>query len=166
MNYQITLSTIKFLTLTLLTLRSTDSKLVIKRQTNACQFISCQNGGSCIFFSNIATCECPNGWTGSRCEIAGQRAIPQSALCASQFCLNGGRCIQLTSARATCFCLPGFTGTNCQNSSPLPTQSQINICQRITCFNGGQCVQLSSNVGYCQCPSSYVKFYFLRNFSN
>ena len=121
---------------------------IVKRQINACFYLSCQNGGTCVYFRNIATCQCPLGFIGSRCELQGNSVVLNSALCSSQFCLNGGRCIQITSSQAVCFCINGFTGLNCERSASSPsTPSNVNLCASITCLNNGQCIQLSLTLG-------------------
>jgi hypothetical protein len=43
-------------------------------------------------FNNLATCQCPVGFIGQRCEQQGTSAIqPTSSLCANMNCLNQGR---------------------------------------------------------------------------
>lgn len=65
-----------------------------------CDGIDCLNGGACV----EGTCECPDGFSGVRCETE-DRCITQNI-----DCLNGGTCED-----GTCDCPEGFTGTRCEN---------------------------------------------------
>ncbi|XP_076145380.1 sushi, von Willebrand factor type A, EGF and pentraxin domain-containing protein 1 isoform X2 [Alosa pseudoharengus] len=58
--------------------------------------LPCLNGGRCVA---PYQCECPTGWTGTRCH---------TAVCSSP-CLNGGRCIRPNR----CHCSPGWGGHDC-----------------------------------------------------
>uniref|UniRef100_A0A4W5M0P5 EGF-like domain-containing protein n=1 Tax=Hucho hucho TaxID=62062 RepID=A0A4W5M0P5_9TELE len=65
-------------------------------QITAICILPCLNGGRC---AAPYQCECPTGWTGTRCH---------SAVC-SLSCLNGGRCIRPNR----CHCSPGWSGHDC-----------------------------------------------------
>ena len=130
---------------------------IVKRQVNACVYLQCLNGGSCVYFRNIATCQCRQGWYGNRCELVGNNNLASSALCSSQFCLNGGRCIQYTSNQAVCFCINGFSGLNCEIGQTVTTfRPIVNLCQTIFCLNGGTCTQLTVSSAYCRCLPKYL----------
>ena len=80
-----------------------------KRQANACNNLSCLNGGSCFYYRNIATCKCATGYSGMVCEQPGtNQQVVQSNLCLNINCQNNGRCIQYTSTAAICFCQKGW----------------------------------------------------------
>jgi hypothetical protein len=63
-----------------------------------CDSINCLNGGIC----NEGICECPEGYTGSRCETFNP--------CYVTDCENGGEC-----ENGHCECLPGYFGVLCEN---------------------------------------------------
>ncbi len=43
-----------YLTLHLLAIFSVKSENIVKRQTNACMFLNCLNGGTCIWYKNVS----------------------------------------------------------------------------------------------------------------
>jgi len=67
-----------------------------------CDFITCQNGGSCV----NGLCQCRQGYSGSKCESAN--------LCSTKPCQNDGTCYTIPYR---CDCLPGYEGDNCQVTS-------------------------------------------------
>nr|CAB3266742.1 sushi, von Willebrand factor type A, EGF and pentraxin domain-containing protein 1-like [Phallusia mammillata] len=90
--------------------------------SSKCKHI-CLNRGTC---SSRGSCNCPRGWTGSRCH---------RPVCILP-CLNRGYC----SAAYTCTCQPGWTGSRCQTP----------VCDR-PCQNGGRC----ESPNRCRCPRGY-----------
>jgi hypothetical protein len=96
---------------------------------DACEKITCMNGGAC----QDGTCDCPDGFTGDRCEIE-DRCITQNISC-----LNGGTCQD-----GTCDCPDGFTGDRCEIEDRC-------ITQNISCLNGGTCQD-----GVCDCPDGFI----------
>ena len=114
-----------------------------KRQANACNNLSCLNGGSCFYYRNIATCKCATGYSGMVCEQPGtNQQVVQSNLCLNINCQNNGRCIQYTSTAAICFCQKGFSGQLCEKTdgslvAPTPNPpSNANSCSSLNCLNG------------------------------
>ena len=66
---------------------------------DTCKDVQCLNNGVC----DEGTCDCVNGFTGDRCQIA-----PPDP-CEDVVCQNGGTCID-----GTCECATGYEGTNCE----------------------------------------------------
>ena len=51
-----------------------------------CDDIVCANGGVCQPVGSSFQCNCPVGWSGTRCELNVKE-------CASNPCRNGGQCL-------------------------------------------------------------------------
>jgi len=68
-----------------------------------CDFIRCQNGGSCA----NGLCQCRTGYTGTNCE--------ESMMCTTDPCKNDGTCVQV---QFRCDCLAGYEGTSCDVQVP------------------------------------------------
>lgn len=71
--------------------------LISKSCTDACEEMSCQNGGHCI----QGACECPDGFLGINCEI--------QEVCLSILCQNEGICVD-----GSCICPTGYYGELCE----------------------------------------------------
>ncbi|XP_033117225.1 uncharacterized protein LOC117117126 [Anneissia japonica] len=72
--------------------------------------LPCENGGQCV----QGVCECPEGFSGSQCEIEDVRSIgKRSAVCPIP-CMNGGYCID-----SQCMCPSGFAGPTCESILPM-----------------------------------------------
>lgn len=73
----------------------------------------CKNGGTCLYnnVTNRVSCECPQGYTGDRCEIVVN-------FCKGEPCKNG--LCKNNRDSYSCECSPGWTGTNCTE--------QIGVC--------------------------------------
>ena len=106
-------------------------------QEDPCSEITCLNSGVCA----SGSCECPEGFTGTRCEtISGE-------ICGNIVCLNGGQCIG-----GACDCPSGWTGADC-------SIQQADPCDELNCINGGICVD-----GICACPPGFSgEFCEIRN---
>ena len=76
-----------------------------------CTVNPCLNGGNCFNISNVATCNCTGGFSGSICNIA-----PNP--CTVNPCLNGGVCTN-NNGTAACACQGAWTGQFCQNGSRM-----------------------------------------------
>lgn len=150
---------------------------------NECSSDPCLNGGSCMVSVNFVTinqyvCLCPNGQTGTNCEITIDS-------CMSNPCANGATCTNQGSS-FSCQCLTGFTGSTCEvnidDCSPNPCQNggsctdqvngfscscaqlftghtcetEIPVCTEDTCLNNGTCVEESFGVISCMCTEGYT----------
>jgi glucose/arabinose dehydrogenase len=87
-----------------------------------------------------ATCTCPDGFSGARCETA-----LLSTVCSEGWCLHGGDC-RVSNAVAVCTCPEGYTGTRCET---LPA-----ICANNPCQNGGHC-RVNRSAVSCECPLTH-----------
>ncbi|KHN74937.1 Protein lin-12 [Toxocara canis] len=71
----------------------------------------CGNGGTCVNLNGSATCTCPFGFTGDRCERPFNRSDFRCEL--RGFCKNGGTCIE-----QFCICPDGYSGERCERVVP------------------------------------------------
>ncbi|XP_033126861.1 fibropellin-1-like [Anneissia japonica] len=153
-------------------------------EESICRDMPCSNGGTCQS-SGVYTseCICPDGFTGSFCEINLYPVDP----CQSSPCHNNGSCkSQITSLYTAyyCVCHPGFYGRNCEHDNPcIPNPCQhaghcthnetgsftcscvqghggllcetvLDPCISGPCYNGGSC--LNEGIRYlCICPQRY-----------
>ncbi|XP_041469760.1 fibropellin-1-like [Lytechinus variegatus] len=107
---------------------------------DACSSNPCFNGASCVAISTIYTCECKDGFVGSRCELIDP--------CSSNPCFNGGQCfISSQKDSFICQCLPSFTGQYCEMNEPS--------CLSDPCLNGGTCT-FDTNVQVCECAQGFL----------
>jgi uncharacterized protein (DUF2237 family) len=67
--------------------------------------VTCLNGGECVDGVNSYSCNCPAGFSGTRCET-------DNSDCAPNPCLNGGTCVDGANGY-TCSCVPGYAGPTC-----------------------------------------------------
>lgn len=90
--------------------------------TTPCSSSPCQNGGSCrVNASNVAVCDCPEGYEGEHCEIAPGPPDPCSTgEAANMTCQNGYKHSSFIqdsedngSGICKCNCEHGWTGDNC-----------------------------------------------------
>lgn len=111
--------------------------------SNPCHQGTCISSTNCVGILCGYTCLCPNGTSGTNCEIGANA-------CASSPCQNGGSC-NVVSTSYVCQCPAPFGGSTCGLT--------INVCTPNPCLNGGVCVR-STNVSdgtyQCQCSNGYI----------
>ncbi|CAH3189885.1 unnamed protein product, partial [Porites lobata] len=89
-----------------------------------CASHPCFNNGSCLDAVNSYSCNCLEGFNGSRCEI-------NIDDCVNHTCANGGSCMDGVNTY-TCNCPPGFTGMYCGKGKVSNTLAPLTlILQRI-----------------------------------
>jgi Notch-like protein len=71
----------------------------------------CENRGTCVNTVGSYRCKCPKFYEGERCETAG--------VCATEPCMNGGDCVQLSLHNHTCTCPEGYKGRMCKSGRSL-----------------------------------------------
>ncbi|XP_078316701.1 uncharacterized protein LOC111119087 [Crassostrea virginica] len=114
-----------------------------KVKEGSCNLDPCKNGGTCSVdkFSNTTDsdffCCCPNGFTGSQCEIDINE-------CDRNPCQSGGTC-RNTPGSYICKCKTRYRGFDCE----IPTTCTDNPCQH------GKCVNASDGTFVCQCGSNF-----------
>ncbi|KAI8429178.1 hypothetical protein MSG28_007715 [Choristoneura fumiferana] len=90
------------------------------------------------------TCQCPDGFTGSREHYMCDTEVD---LCYSSPCINNGSCIRREGGY-TCVCAPGFTGVNCET---ILTKASCDLNGDGTvCRGGSQCVAKREGGILCQ----------------
>ncbi|XP_063379045.1 protocadherin-like wing polarity protein stan [Cydia fagiglandana] len=90
------------------------------------------------------TCQCPQGFTGSREHYMCDTEVD---LCYSSPCTNNGTCIRREGGY-TCVCAPGFTGVNCET---VLTKASCDLNGDGTvCRGGSQCVPKREGGILCQ----------------
>ena len=129
------------------------------------------------FACRIYGCDCPDGYTGDRCEYSNETKLPDSltklpdslSICATN-CMNHGKCreggkdfgimddfhgvdhlFNVTSNAnfEHCVCPEGFTGLSCE--------IEVEVCPNGTrvCFHGSECVP-TGDEWQCNCNASVV----------
>ena len=109
---------------------------------NPCSTFICSNGGTCVSNGVSATCNCPMGYTGARCEFPYITTTPSSKrssrpseigssnslglTCANSPCKNGGTCVPRDTSYS-CFCGTDsiYTGKNCDSTAPMPVEGNV-----------------------------------------
>eukprot|EP00058_Branchiostoma_floridae_P022713 XP_002608203.1 hypothetical protein BRAFLDRAFT_90357 [Branchiostoma floridae] len=106
--------------------------------TNDCDGVTCENGGTCRDGINEYTCDCADGFEGTHCET-------DTNECEGVTCENGGTCRDGIN-EYSCDCADGFNGDTCQIDT--------NECEGVTCENGGTCVD-GINEYSCDCADGF-----------
>ncbi|KAG7203366.1 hypothetical protein KM043_013441 [Ampulex compressa] len=146
---------------------STDIKdcLPLHKAEDICQSKPCLHDGDCVQEEDGFSCECRDGYLGSKCE---KFQNP----CDSSPCLNEGICsVQNHLNRSvlyTCTCKNGYKGSNCEVREDIceiltmevshlnhtPFQLYIDECTANPCLNGGKCISNESDYE-CQCRDGF-----------
>jgi len=84
--------------------------------------------------SSTATCRCPQGYSGERCEMSA----------CHNYCLNDGTCKVNHSGLPVCICLHGTNGLRCEQ----------HVCNSY-CLNSGMCIVDSKGQPSCKCKSYF-----------
>ena len=103
----------------------------------------CKNGGTClsIHAEEFVKCACQPGWTGMLCDTKAQP-------CASQPCLNNGKCKETGPDTYHCDCTPSSRGQRCQ--------IRLNPCMSNPCQNYGVCTSDTNNMKFeCKCKPGF-----------
>lgn len=90
----------------------------------------CLNGGTCVSSNTdppIASCLCPQGFTGSYCNVTAQNDP-----CASEPCQGRGYCALSTpNTNYSCICLSNYIGPQCERSK---TKQNFEVIYIVSCF--------------------------------
>lgn len=114
---------------------------------NACSEKPCQNNGVCQVIENVNDfkCICPLGYGGYLCQQV-------TDACATNKCLNGGKCLKISKDDFICKCPQRYTGRYCQQKQ--------DFCEYTNCGPYGSCVQeyiesANKMTSYCSCQNGW-----------
>ncbi|NWY26392.1 CRUM1 protein, partial [Pheucticus melanocephalus] len=107
-------------------------------QVDFCSSDPCMHGGICEDFYTSYRCVCPDGWTGTYCEVN----IDE---CSSNPCIHGNCSDGIASYE--CSCEPGYTGETCEED--------IDDCHSHQCVNGATCID-GINGYSCLCAANFT----------
>ncbi|OWF45686.1 Sushi, von Willebrand factor type A, EGF and pentraxin domain-containing protein 1 [Mizuhopecten yessoensis] len=100
----------------------------------------CHNEGICMFTNKTSTCLCPQGWTGTTCDVDENECDGISDICS-----KNGTCENLPGG-FRCICYPGWGGEQCD--------TDLNFCRIDNWCHIGDCV-FSNYSTTCRCPSAW-----------
>eukprot|EP00794_Sanderia_malayensis_P013908 gene13908-15357_t len=109
----------------------------IRKDVNECASSPCQNGGTCSDAVNSYTCQCMQGFAGTRCETDVNECL--SSPCVHGVCINNVNSY-------SCTCTVGYSGTKCD--------SDVNECSSAPCIHG-TCNNLANSYS-CTCHLGYT----------
>lgn len=92
-------------------------------------------------------CQCSSGWTGERCDVAGD---PCGLVSGHNPCQSAGICLPRAGESAYfCLCDRSHVGRHCQVS--------VRRCGSVVCLNGASCSRLPPTAGRspCRCPPGF-----------
>lgn len=106
---------------------------------NDCEFLPCQNNGTCVDGINEFTCECSDFYEGKYCEVA--RVCSKCSSSGTQYCNHTSN---------ECVCLATHEGPFCE--------TQVDPCLQMPCFNNGTCIssKVDKSLYKCQCPEGFT----------
>ncbi|KAM4695118.1 fibulin-7 [Discoglossus pictus] len=123
------------------------------KAVSQCSSHPCQNGGSCVEFSNQYKCNCPQEWTGSQCQYQVQTAPPDVANDAAYN--RKPRCARIDRTQH-CSCDAGFQMSGTSENSIC---QDVNECEVYKVDGAPRlCMHTCINIpgSYrCSCPSGY-----------
>ncbi|XP_078659592.1 uncharacterized protein LOC144904521 [Branchiostoma floridae x Branchiostoma belcheri] len=108
--------------------------------TDDCDGVTCQNGGTCVDGDNTYTCDCVSGYVGDHCETQTD-------------CSDSSPHCGYWASIGDCENNAGYMLANCPLSCGVCT-SDTDDCDGVTCQNGGTCVD-GDNTYTCDCVSGY-----------
>jgi len=113
--------------------RSVQSDSSVKETTASLNY--CLNSGVLLTEgSSTAICQCPQGYSGERCEV----------FACHNYCLNDGTCKVNHSGLPMCICLQGTNGQRCEQL----------VCNSY-CLNSGMCIMDSKGQPSCKCKGYF-----------
>ncbi|KAK6630731.1 hypothetical protein RUM44_002900 [Polyplax serrata] len=126
-------------------------KSILPNSTVVCKISAPEK--KCDLFCHEGKCEMTSTGPRCKCNPFYEGTFCQKFRC-SQYCKNGGRCIDLgdtmgSSKGFICQCGPEYTGERCE--------TKIEVCAD-RCLNGGHCVKLALGIAHCQCPPGFTGY--------
>jgi hypothetical protein len=113
--------------------RSVQSDSSVKETARSLNY--CLNSGALLTEgSSTAICQCPQGYSGERCEVSA----------CHNYCLNNGTCKINHGGLPMCICLQGTNGLRCEEQ----------VCNSY-CLNGGMCKVDSRGQPSCKCKGRF-----------
>lgn len=112
--------------------------------SDPCKDVTCENGGTC----NEGDCECPEGFSGTNCEVDD---------CAALGCVNGTAVLGVGGC--SCECDPGYEGTTCDTEQRAKFTGSYTVNE--ACNSGNYSYNVSVTTG-----SASVSTIIISNFGD